>query len=207
MEKDFYLKNEHIDSIGIKKAGFGDEQTVVDILCQAFKNDPLITWMLEKSKNPDKLRIMMTYLFHQSMKIGYIFLTEDNCATAIWKCEKNEKFCLEFIKRNISFLIQIGIRSVYRILKNESFTHKQYPQDKKFCHLFMIAVLPECQGKGYASRLMDPVLHEMERISRPVFIETANTRNVKIYSKKGFKIYNTWWSRGIKLYYLKRVYG
>ena len=55
----------------------------------------------------------------------------------------------------------------------------------------MIGVLPEAQGKGLASALMNPIIQRMKEKAIPVFRETANPRNVDIYKKKGFKIFET----------------
>jgi predicted acetyltransferase len=55
----------------------------------------------------------------------------------------------------------------------------------------MIGVLPETQGKGLTSTLMNPMLQWMKEKSIPVFLETANPRNVGIYEKKGLKIFET----------------
>jgi GNAT superfamily N-acetyltransferase len=68
----------------------------------------------------------------------------------------------------------------------------------------MIGVLPKAQGKGYASRLLNPILNKMSRVSIPVYLETANVNNVGIYQNKGFKTYNTWFKNGLELYYMKR---
>ena len=195
---------QHIpERIKLRNAGYADEAVVVNILCKSFENDPHIKWMLEKSKYPEKLKAIMTYVFHQTMKIGNIYLTEDKTATALWTSEKNEKFTFEFVKRNVKFLFQVGLQTVVRILTNESFTYKQYPKGEKYYHLYLIGVLPESQGKGYANLLMNPVLYEMEEKSIPVFVETANPLNVQIYLKKGFKTYKTWIKSGLKLYYMR----
>jgi len=55
----------------------------------------------------------------------------------------------------------------------------------------MIGVMPEAQGKGLASALMNPMIRRMKIRSIPVFLETANLRNVDIYKSKGFKIFET----------------
>jgi ribosomal protein S18 acetylase RimI-like enzyme len=55
----------------------------------------------------------------------------------------------------------------------------------------MIGVLPEAQGKGLASALMNPMIQRMKEKSIPLFLETANRRNVDIYKKKGFQIFET----------------
>ena len=96
-----------------------------------------------------------------------------------------------YIRRHLAFLIQIGIRSVVRILKSEAHVHNNFRKYPRFCHLYMIGVLPEAQGKGLASALMNPMIQRMKERSIPVFLETANPRNVNIYKKKGFKIFET----------------
>jgi GNAT superfamily N-acetyltransferase len=197
------LVQQKSERVKLRKAEYSDEEVVVNILCKSFENDPHLNWMLEKSKNPDKLKAIMTYTFQQTMKIGNIYLTDDETATAMWTSEKNEKFSFEFIKRNLKFLFQVGIQTVVRILTNESFTHKQYPKGEKYYHLYIIGVLPESQGKGYANLLMNSILYEMEERSIPVYLETANPRNVQIYLKKGFKTYKTWIKNGLKLYYMR----
>jgi GNAT superfamily N-acetyltransferase len=197
------LVQQKSERVKLRKAEYSDEEVVVNILCKSFENDPHLNWMLEKSKYPDKLKAIMTYTFQQTMKIGNIYLTDDETATAMWTSEKNEKFSFEFIKRNLKFLFQVGIQTVVRILTNESFTHKQYPKGEKYYHLYIIGVLPESQGKGYANLLMNPILYEMEERSIPVYLETANPRNVQIYLKKGFKTYKTWIKNGLKLYYMR----
>jgi len=193
------------NDIKLRLATSNDEGKVVHILCNSFKNDPHILWMLEKSKYPKKLEAIMTYVFRQTLEVGTIYLTEDETATALWKSEKKEKINFEFIKRNLNFLFKVGLRSVVRILTNESFTYKQYPKNEKYTHLYVIGVLPESQGKGYASSLMNPVLNETEQNSEPVFLETANIKNVQIYIKKGFEIYNKWLNHGIELYYMRKL--
>ena len=194
-----------LNDIKLRLATSNDEGKVVHILCNSFKNDPHILWMLEKSKYPKKLEAIMTYVFRQTLEVGTIYLTEDETATALWKSEKKEKIDFEFIKRNLNFLFKVGLRSVVRILTNESFTYKQYPKNEKYTHLYVIGVLPESQGKGYASSLMNPVLNETEQNSEPVFLETANIKNVQIYIKKGFEIYNKWLNHGIELYYMRKL--
>jgi len=188
-----------------RKARYEDEAIVVNILCISFKNDPHMNWLLEKSGNPEKLKIMMTYLFHKTMNIGKIYLSKDEKAVALWKSEIKEELSLEYIMRNLRFMMDIGILSVLRILKNERFTYKQYPKRQKYVHLYAIGVLPECQGKGYASKLLNPILGQNAKNSIPVYLETANIDNLKIYSRKGFKLYNSWFNLGLEVYYMKKT--
>lgn len=204
MEATLIQSKKTIEVVRLIKATYEDETTVVNILSTSFESDPHLKWMLAKSKNPDKLNILMRYLFHETMQIGDIYMTEDKTAIALWKSEKQEKFTFEYVRRNLGFLFQIGVKSVLRILTNERFTHTQYPKTGKYRQLYLIGVLPESQGKGYASKLMNPVMEEMKKKSIPVYLETANTKNVQIYARKGFKTYNTWFKKGLELYYMRK---
>lgn len=145
----------------------------------------------------------MQYVFDKTIRIGDIYLTYDNKGVALWKSNKKEKFTFEYAWRNILFFFKIGPSSIIRILRNEIFTYQQYPKGQ-YHHLYLIGVLPECQGQGYASALLNPVLNEMAEKSVPVYLETANINNVKIYEKKGFQVYNTWFWQGLALYYMKK---
>lgn len=133
----------------------------------------------------------MGYVFEESLARGTVYLNGDNTAVALWNTEKKEKVSLRYIVRNLSFLLRVGLKTTKRCLRTDKLTYKQYPKDGRYCQLYLVGVLPECQGKGLASALMNPMIEDMESKSIPVHLETANTRNVKIYMKKGFNIIKT----------------
>jgi len=168
-----------------------DIDLIKNILLASFKNDPHVNWLLEESKSKFKLNVLIDYVVHQTLRKGEIYLSDDHNAVALWDFERNEKLSFHYIWRNLTFLIQIGIKSVVRIVKSEAHVHNNFRKFPRYCHLYMIGVLPEAQGKGLASALMNPMIQRMKEESIPVFLETANLRNVEIYKKKGFKIFET----------------
>jgi ribosomal protein S18 acetylase RimI-like enzyme len=175
----------------MKRATLADADRVKNILLVSFKNDPHVNFLLEESKNERKLNILIDYVADQTFRRGEIYLSDDDNGVALWDFERNEKMTLHSIWRNLAFLTRIGIRSVIRIVKSEAHVHNNFRKYLRYCHLYMIGVLPEAQGRGLASRLMNPMLQTMKEKSIPVFLETANLRNVGIYKKKGFKIFET----------------
>jgi ribosomal protein S18 acetylase RimI-like enzyme len=172
-------------------AALADVDRIKNILLVSFRNDPHVTWLLEESKNKLKLKVLIDYIVHQTLQRGEIYLSDDNNAVALWDFERHESMSFHYIWRNVAFLIQIGIKSVVRIVKSETQVHKHFGKYPRYCHLYMIGVLPEEQGKGLASALMNPMIQRMKEESIPVFLETANLRNVDMYKKKGFKIRKT----------------
>jgi GNAT superfamily N-acetyltransferase len=175
----------------MKRATLADVDLIKNILLVSFKDDPHVNFLLEESKNERKLNILIDYAVDQTFRRGEIYLSDDNNGVALWDFERNEKMSLHYIWRNLAFLIRIGIKSVIRIVKSEAQIHNNFRKYPRYCHLYMIGVLPEAQGKGLASTLMNPMLQWMKERSIPVFLETANLRNVGIYKKKGFKIFET----------------
>lgn len=188
----------------MKRARFEDKNVVVDILTRSFKNDPHINFLLEKSKNKNKLRIIMEYVFEESFNKGEIYLNEDNTAVALWITDKKEKFNWKFIYRNLSFLLQIGVESTIRILKMDKQVHQSHPQTGQFAHLYNIGVLPESQGKGYARQLINFMADKMSKTKSALYLETANATNIGIYNKLGFHVFHTIYTDGHKLFCMNR---
>jgi ribosomal protein S18 acetylase RimI-like enzyme len=184
----------------MKRASLADVDLITNILLVSFKNDPHVNFLLEESKNERKLNILMDYVVDQTFRQGEIYLSDDNNGVALWDFERNEEVSLHYIWRNLDFLIRIGIKPVIRIVKSEAHVHKNFRKYPRYCHLYMIGVLPEAQGKGLASTLMNPMLQAMKAKSIPVFLETANLRNVGIYKRKGFKFFETLAVRDHKLF-------
>jgi ribosomal protein S18 acetylase RimI-like enzyme len=175
----------------MRRATRADVDLIENILLVTFKNDPHVNFLLEESKNERKLNILIEYVVDQTFRQGEIYLSDDNNGVALWDFERNEKMSFHYIWRNLAFLIRIGINPVIRIVKSEAHIHNNFRKYPRYCHLYMIGVLPEAQGKGLASTLMNPMLQSMKEKSIPVFLETANLRNVDIYKKKGFKVFET----------------
>jgi GNAT superfamily N-acetyltransferase len=192
-----------ISNAGIRLADENDRPTVVKILSETFKNDPHIIWLLEKSKRKRKFEVIINYVVDEIYSRGIIFLTDDNQGAALWQTEKKERFSFQFIKRNLSFLFNVGLPSVIRNLSSLSVSHKHFPANQEYYYLYMIGVLPNGQGKGLASRLLNPVLENCKQNNIPVFLETANPKNVDLYKKKGFVLTDSFKTNSTLIHFMK----
>lgn len=180
-----------------------DKPTIRKILTESFKNDPCIKWLIEQATYKRKLEVIMDYTIDETLENGYIYVTQDNSGVALWKNEAKERFTWNFIKRNLIFLFRMGIPCVIRNLKNKASSYRQFPKRQKYWYLYTIGVLPEAQGKGLASKLMNPVIEMCKTLRQPLFLETANTHNVAIYRKKGFEITATLAHKATTIFYMK----
>jgi ribosomal protein S18 acetylase RimI-like enzyme len=188
----------------MKRARFEDKNVVVDILTKSFKDDPHINFLLEKSRCRNKLRIIMEYVFEETFNKGEIYLNDENTATALWNTTKKEKFTWKYIWRNLSFLFKIGVESTIRILRADKLVEKCHAGTKKYAQLYTIGVLPEGQGKGYAKELINFMIDKLRITNTVLYLETANTKNIGIYNRFGFHVFQTINMEGHTLFCMKR---
>lgn len=186
----------------MKRATLLDKPVVVQILLESFKSDPYLQWITRVSNNPNKLKYVIEYAVDDTFENGLVYLSDNNMATALWNTEKKWKFSLRFIERNLTIFYHLGIKAVKSLLMKDITTHNHYPKFDKFWHLYFIGVLPEGQGKGLASELMNPILNKCSLESIPVLLETANPTNVDIYKNKGFHVCNSNEEEDINIYFM-----
>ena len=188
----------------MKRAKLEDKNVVVDIMTESLKNDPHFGYLLEKCRNKNKLRIIMEYIFEEAFNKGEIYLNDENTATALWNIKKREKLTWKFIYRNLSFLLKIGIESTYRILKMDKLVNQYHPRIGGYAHLYLIGVMPESRGKGYARELITYMIEKTKKSNTALYLETANTKNISIYNKIGFHVFQAINMNGHKLFCMNR---
>jgi len=77
--------------------------------------------------------------------------------------------------------------SATKALKMMSAWEKQDPK-KPHLHIGPIGVIPEIQGKGVGTKLMEACLVEADSENLPAYLETDRERNVPFYEKLGFNV-------------------
>lgn len=177
----------------MRKASAKDKDRVIVILTRSFADDPHVGWLTKSNEggHRERLRILMEVAFAEALAAGEIYLTDDETGTALWKNPLKSRFSFTILLSQMRLVRLFGFSRVRELLASEKYTKRQYPKTD-FLYLWLIGVLPEGRGKGNASELLDPILLDAERKNLPVYLETANARNVEIYGSKGFRVYHEW---------------
>lgn len=69
-----------------------DKEVAVEILCNSFRSDPHINWMVGEGKGKQRrMKRLMSYAFEQGLVNGSVQLTEDRKAVAVWKNYQSHK--------------------------------------------------------------------------------------------------------------------
>ncbi|MGM0462640.1 MAG: GNAT family N-acetyltransferase [Fibrobacterota bacterium] len=191
------------DSATPRYATEADREFVIDTLCRCFCHDPYILWLIAPA--PDKkqaLYHLCSFVFEETLHTGKISVSPHNAGVALWSCGIEEPLSLLLIRRYVTILRTVRISCFFRMLLQDIQTKKKLPKNNCI-HLCMIGVLPEYRGQGYAGMLIDSFLKEHS--SAPVFLETSVEKNISIYRKKGFEIYDTLHcTDGLTLSFMKR---
>jgi ribosomal protein S18 acetylase RimI-like enzyme len=159
----------------------------------AFQNDPLWQYLIP---NPEKRANMLPKFFRvflkASIRCGQAYGISDPVeGVAIWCAPNQRRF--EFSGVFIASLPRLVfggflfpfLKALKVFSRIEAMQRKCAP--KPHYYLNTLAVLPESQGKGLASKLVRPFLEKADEESVGVYVETMAPSNVVLYEHYGFQ--------------------
>ncbi len=189
----------------MKKATSKDRKKTVDILCEAFINVLIpnsINFVVNNSGNRYKrLKALMEFQFDLSLLDGKVFLSDDEkgCILYIERIEFSFKKILLEIKLLFN---SIGVNNVFKVIKREKLLENFHPKEK-FVHLWIMAVLPNEQGKGIGTKLLKESLKIYQ--DQLIYVETTTPENREFYIQNDFVIFHETFELNYPLYFLKYV--
>jgi N-acetylglutamate synthase-like GNAT family acetyltransferase len=96
------------------------------------------------------------------------------------------------ILRSVPFSVLLGFpwSGVGRLQEAANFVEARHKQVAPAKHWFLdsIGVLPQCQGQGYAGKLIRAMLGRTDKEKIPVYLDTMDEVDVWRYEHFGFKI-------------------
>lgn len=164
-----------------------------EVLADAFKNDDFVSYILEHKKHKHQ---KMVRLFKCAIKFGLLY-------GKVYVTENLEGICIIFppnqYKRPIWRWIRSGAVGMIKelgldFLKRENpttdlrdkirYNHMKNPH----WYLYIIAVDPIHQKKGYASQLLNFIIKKIYESNLPIYLDTNTIDDVPIYEHFGFKV-------------------
>ena len=106
---------------------------------------------------------------------------------------------------------QIGEEAFSRFFTAISYAEELHKNDMPEPHWYtmVLGVDPELQGHGYGPALMHPVFERSSIEGTPIYLETAQPKNVAFYEKLGFRVLRDVIepSSGVRLWTFRREPG
>jgi ribosomal protein S18 acetylase RimI-like enzyme len=164
------------------------------IIADAFFNDPKISYYFpEKDTRKSISYFLWEFLLKDGIKNGKVISPTSNLeGISIWLPPGKEHISFWRAIRNgiLKVLKQFGrltIKLMNRTTKVANAIHKKHTPETHW-YLSLLAVNPKLQGKGYASKMIYPMIQNIENEGYSIYLETNNPDNVTFYKHFGFKV-------------------
>lgn len=161
-------------------------EKATDVLCQAFKNDPLYQAVFQNEKDLCRyIKLMMDY-YNRNGEIHVAVADDKIVGASIWNHKGRPFFSIRsalvsgMFGEIIKFLLLIQIKSMIR-LKNETLITERYHYNKEHHYIFMIGSVM----KGAGRALME---YDIKKFNDcPIYLENSNVKdNHTFYQRLGF---------------------
>jgi GNAT superfamily N-acetyltransferase len=181
-----------VSTLRMRRLTAADLPRAVDVLSRAFHDDPGLVGLLPDAKTrarvaPMAHRISLAPAIEGGQAYG---VGEPLEGIAIWELPgQGRPTPVQYLRAGalrvlFSPLLLPVIRSGGKLRALQAMHKRHAPRPHHY--LSVLAVAPESQGKGLASRLVKPMLAQADGRSLGVYLETMKARNVAIYEHFGF---------------------
>jgi ribosomal protein S18 acetylase RimI-like enzyme len=180
-------------SIDVRDADASDLAALIDITSKAYRADPLISYFVrDDSRQSDGLRRLFDFcLREQALAHGQVTMTRDARACAAWLPPADTRPTMSPVEQ-VALLPRMAricsVARVPRLLATMRLLEQQHPSGPPHHYLYLLAVVPERQGQGSGSALLQAGLRTIDRAGTATYLETASERNLAFYRRHGFVV-------------------
>ena len=165
------------------------------VLSRAFQNSPVFVHLLpDPLERKNKLHYFFEIVVRDAVRHGEVYATSQNLeGVAVWiPSERGESISpWRMIRAGaLSLLFRFSRDFISRQSPITGFIDEAHKRHAPFRHWFLqaIGVDPAYQGKGYAGKLLKPMLARIDREKMPCYLDTEEEKNVSIYQHYGFRV-------------------
>jgi len=165
-----------------------------EMLARAFQNYPLLQYYFPDELERKKIAsYFVSVAVFSGIRYGEIYATSPNLeGVAIWFPSGNYPVTIWKLVRSVplSVIFGFGRYGGGRMRQLGEYVDAVHQRLAPFGHWFLqvIGVDPQFQGKGYAGKLLRPMLARIDQEHLPCYLDTQNEKNVSIYQHYGFKV-------------------
>ena len=157
-----------------------------------FEADDFSNSSMDSSKQMKFLINLMNLTFRISQKFGWVYAPTKNIeGVAAWlPHDKTNLSNWHYIRNGaLSVIIGPGKERRKQLMRYSNLANKKHKQHASFPHMYLynLAIDPQHQGNGYASRLLTPMFAKLDEDNLPCYLET-HERNISLYEHFGFEL-------------------
>ncbi|MFX1417580.1 MAG: GNAT family N-acetyltransferase [Promethearchaeota archaeon] len=166
------------------------------VLTRAFENDPLFNaYFPDLTIRVEQIYHLMKYCIRYCRRFGEVYTTSRKLeGIAIWQfvdpVEEQKDKPRNLFAKWLSFRLEVAlgravekVYSIYGYMISIQYELVPLPH----WYLMMIGIDPDFQGKGYASKLIKPMLSRIDKEQLQCYLDTNIEKNEPLYQYFGFK--------------------
>lgn len=164
------------------------------MLTWAFFEDPKLAYIiLDPSARQTLGKELLGFELRYGMKYGEVYATSPELeGIAVWLPSKYAQITTwrAILSGALRLRKAIGVNRMERLMKFSDFLDTSHARHAPYPHsyLFFVGVSPAHQGKGFASKLIRPVLDRLDGTATSCYLATQNPGNVPMYEHFGFSV-------------------
>lgn len=164
-----------------------DHALIGGIIGRSFADDPVNQWVFRGDAGMVPFFTAMARKLY--LKTGFGHVTADGAGGSLWLPPSVSKQVPLWNSLDIAALMlrHGGLQSLKNGLKIDALLLGHKPKDPHY-YLFTIGTLPEHQGRGIGSRIIEAALETVDEAGMPAYLESSKYSNVTFYQKYGFEV-------------------
>jgi GNAT superfamily N-acetyltransferase len=173
----------------VRKATPDDVTRLADALARAFDGDPPMQWFLpnaesrvERARNLFDLMLTRVHL-----ERDWCYTTEDVVGGALWVPPGNWRLGIVQQLTLLPGMLRVFGRGLARAQRGLAVMEEGHPRIAHY-YLDSLGVVPEWQGRGIGSALMEPVLQRCDIERMPAYLNAGSARSRDLYLRHGFEV-------------------
>jgi ribosomal protein S18 acetylase RimI-like enzyme len=169
----------------VRRAEAADLPAIADTLAAAFADYAWTRYVLPADGYPERLRAVQLYFAERAgLPYGEVWTAAGNAAVSVWTRPDTEVPPEVFGAPELVALY--GDRAEAAAAVEEVLLPHRPATPCWF--LATVGVRPGHQGRGLGRAVIEPGLRAADAAGSPVFLETADEANVRIYRRLGFEV-------------------
>ena len=171
-----------------------ETKSAVEVLVRSFWNDSLTEYFFpDEEMRREHLPVFMEYRVKQGSLYGQVYATSPKLeGIAIWKHSEdvNRSLLKDLRSGGFALFRKVGTTKLREMTAVDQFTSSRRDEYsiKPYLHLGPVAVEPDFQGKGFATKLVRPMLDHLDTEGLNCYLEAQSESNVSLYQHFGFEV-------------------
>lgn len=168
----------------VRLATEGDTDLLIDILADAFHDDPVMRWSSARESYPS-LAFRMTLPSCLPHRLTYVSV--DGTGVGSWLppgVAMKPSVGLGLLWEAVS---QHGVGTIGRAFQLLLQLGKYHPKEPHY-YLFALGTRPSHQGRGVGSALVREVTMRCDETESPAYLESSKADNLPFYRRHGFEV-------------------